>query len=123
MLSCYCHVSILHPYIFFRRLREPVYTMSRFLYVNSVFLTAAVSFQGGPCGVLAAVQAFVLKHLLFGGKRGDTKKYNYIFKMCVYLVMRYSIQCKAYHETVKGYPRYIFKTKGRTRRTITLIDY
>ena len=33
-------------------------------------------FQGGPCGVLAAVQAFVLKHLLFGGKKGDSKKYS-----------------------------------------------
>lgn len=33
-----------------------------------------VQLKGGPCGVLAAVQAFVLKHLLFGGKRGDTKK-------------------------------------------------
>ena len=30
--------------------------------------------QGGPCGVLAAVQGFILKHLLFGGKKGDTKK-------------------------------------------------
>ena len=25
--------------------------------------------------MLAAVQAFVLKHLLFGGKKGDSKKY------------------------------------------------
>ena len=33
-----------------------------------------LSIQGGPCGVLAAVQAFVLKHLLFGGKKVDTKK-------------------------------------------------
>lgn len=28
--------------------------------MNSVFI-----FQGGPCGVLACVQAFVLKNLLF----------------------------------------------------------
>ncbi|CAH3185701.1 unnamed protein product [Porites evermanni] len=33
-----------------------------------------VQLKGGPCGVLAAVQAFVLKHLLFGGKKGDSKK-------------------------------------------------
>lgn len=33
-----------------------------------------VQLKGGPCGVLAAVQGFVLKHLLFGGKKGDTKK-------------------------------------------------
>lgn len=33
-----------------------------------------VQLKGGPCGVLAAVQAFVLKHLLFGGKKVDTKK-------------------------------------------------
>ena len=26
--------------------------------------------------MLAAVQAFVLKHLLFGGKKGDSKKYS-----------------------------------------------
>ncbi|CAH3189570.1 unnamed protein product, partial [Porites lobata] len=37
-----------------------------------------VQLKGGPCGVLAAVQAFVLKHLLFGGKKGDSKKYSEI---------------------------------------------
>lgn len=33
-----------------------------------------VQLKGGPCGVLAAVQGFVLKHFLFGGKKGDRKK-------------------------------------------------
>jgi len=33
-----------------------------------------VQLKGGPCGVLAAVQGFIIKHLLFGGKKGDTKK-------------------------------------------------
>lgn len=33
-----------------------------------------VQLKGGPCGVLAAVQGFVLKHLLFGLKKGDIKK-------------------------------------------------
>ena len=39
-------------------------------------IVVVIVFQGGPCGVLAAVQAFVLKHLLFGGKKGDSKKYS-----------------------------------------------
>jgi len=34
--------------------------------------------------VLAAVQAFVLKHLLFGGKKGDSKKYI-VFQIQVYM--------------------------------------
>ena len=42
-------------------------------------------FQGGPCGVLAAVQAFVLKHLLFGGKKGDSKKYS-VFQIQEYMM-------------------------------------
>ena len=41
-----------------------------------VVIVVVVVFQGGPCGVLAAVQAFVLKYLLFGGKKGDSKKYS-----------------------------------------------
>ena len=34
--------------------------------------------------MLAAVQAFVLKHLLFGGKKGDSKKYI-VFQIQEYL--------------------------------------
>ena len=41
-----------------------------------VLVVVVFFFQGGPCGVLAAVQAFFLKHLLFGGKKGDSKKYS-----------------------------------------------
>ncbi|XP_074607828.1 putative ubiquitin carboxyl-terminal hydrolase MINDY-4 isoform X1 [Acropora palmata] len=33
-----------------------------------------VQLKGGPCGVLASVQGFVLKHLLFGVNKGDVKK-------------------------------------------------
>ena len=32
--------------------------------------------------MLAAVQGFVLKHLLFGGKKGDAKKYNIDLFLC-----------------------------------------
>ena len=41
-----------------------------------MLLLLLLFFQGGPCGVLAAVQVFVLKHLLFGGEKGDSKKYS-----------------------------------------------
>ena len=38
--------------------------------------------QGGPCGVLASVQGFVLKHLLFGVNKGDVKKYVEVWSLC-----------------------------------------
>ena len=38
--------------------------------------------QGGPCGVLASVQGFVLKHLLFGVNKGDVKKYVEVCSLC-----------------------------------------
>ena len=41
--------------------------------ILGVIIVVVTVFQGGPCGVLAAVQAFVLKHLLFGGKKGTLK--------------------------------------------------
>ena len=41
-----------------------------------LLLLLLLFFQGGPCGVLAAVQVFVLKHLLFGGEKGDSKNYS-----------------------------------------------
>ena len=36
--------------------------------------------------MLAAVQGFVLKHLLFGGKKGDAKKYDVV---CSFVVILY----------------------------------
>ena len=50
-----------------------------------VIVVVVVVFQGGPCGVLAAVQAFVLKQLLFGGKKGDSKKYI-VFQIQEYMM-------------------------------------
>ena len=44
-----------------------------------------VFLQGGPCGVLASVQGFVLKHLLFGVNKDDVKKYVEVCSLCAEL--------------------------------------
>ncbi len=41
-----------------------------FLYFDFIF--EIILFKGGPCGVLAAVQATLLKHLLF--ERGSERR-------------------------------------------------
>lgn len=34
--------------------------------------------QGGPCGVLATVQAYMMKHLLYGGQQCDINDFEMV---------------------------------------------
>ena len=56
-----------------------VHPVTRSLVSNELLF---VFLQGGPCGVLASVQGFVLKHLLFGVNKGDVKKYVEVCSLC-----------------------------------------
>ena len=77
--------------------------------------------QGGPCGVLASVQGFVLKHLLFGVNKGDVKKYVEVCSLCAELKSLFQPQAFAFICYCLLIIAYLFAPTGTQTASYTMV--